>query len=50
MKLTQEEWLKQFEIKGNADETFLVMSGKEYTPRELAGMDYVFWKHIVKNI
>ena len=50
MKLTPEEWLEKFEREGKADEIFLTIRGKEYTPREIASMDYVFWKQVVKSV
>ena len=50
MKLTPEDWLDRFENQGTADEVFLVLNGKEYTPREIASMDYVFWKQVIKSI
>ena len=50
MKLTPEEWLNQFEKEGTADEVFLIIRDKQYTPREIASMDYVFWKQVVKSI
>jgi len=50
MKLTPEEWLEGFENKGTADDVLLIIRDKEYTPREIASMDYVFWKQVVKSI
>lgn len=50
MKLTPEIWLKKMEEKGIADDVFLILGKKEYTPRQLASMDYVFWKHVVKSV
>ena len=50
MELTPEKWLARFEIEGNADEVFLIINEKEYTPRQIASMDYVFWKQIVKSV
>jgi len=50
MKLTPEKWLKEFEKDGKADEVFLIIRGKEYTPRQIASMDYIFWKQVVKSI
>jgi len=50
MKLTPEIWLEKFEKEGKADEVFLIIGQKEYTPRQLASMDYVFWKHVVKSV
>jgi len=50
MKLTPEKWLKEFENDGKADEVFLIIRGKEYTPRQIASMDYIFWKQVVKSI
>ena len=50
MLLTPEEWLEKFEEEGKADETFLIIRGKEYTPRQIASMDYVLWKQVVKSV
>jgi predicted metal-dependent hydrolase len=50
MNLTPEKWLEKFEKEGNADELFLIIHGKEYTPRQIASMDYVFWKQVVKSV
>jgi hypothetical protein len=50
MKLTPEIWLKKMEEKGTADEVFLILNGKEYTPRQIASMDYIFWKQVVKSV
>jgi len=50
MKLTPEIWLEKMEREGRADEVFLIICGKEYTPREIASMDYVFWKQVVKSV
>ena len=50
MKLTPEIWLEKFENEGKADEVFLIIRGNEYTPREIASMDYVFWKQVVKSV
>ena len=50
MDLTPEKWLEKFEKDGKADEVFLIIRGKEYTPRQIASMDYVLWKQIVKSI
>ena len=50
MKLTPETWLEKFEKEGNADEVFLIIHEKEYTPREIASMDYLFWKQVVKSV
>ena len=50
MNLTPEKWLEKFEKEGKADEVFLIIRGKEYTPRKIACMDYVFWKQVVKSV
>ena len=50
MKLTPEKWLEKFEKEGRADEVFLIIRGKEYTPRQIASMDYIFWKQVVKSV
>jgi len=42
MNLTPEKWLEKFGNKGKADEVFLIIRGKEYTPRQIASMDYLF--------
>ncbi|MHA1192369.1 MAG: hypothetical protein ACTSP9_08740 [Promethearchaeota archaeon] len=50
MKLTPEIWLEKFEKERKADEVFLIICGKEYTPRQIASMDYIFWKQVVKSV
>ena len=50
MKLTPEIWLEKFESEGRADEVFLIIHGKEYTPRQIASMDYRFWLQVVKSV
>jgi len=50
MDLTPEKWLEKFENEGKADEVFLKIFEKEYTPRQIASMDYVFWKQVVKSV
>lgn len=50
MNLTPQKWLEKFEKEGTADEVFLIIGDQEYTPRQLASMDYVFWKHVVKSV
>ena len=50
MKLTPEIWLEKFEKEGRADEVFLIIRSKEYTPRQIASMDYVFWKQVAKSV
>ena len=50
MNLTPEKWLEKFEEEKKADEVFLIIGEKEYTPREIASMDYVFWKQVAKSV
>ena len=50
MELTPEKWLEKFEKAGKADEIFLIIREKEYTPRQIASMDYLFWKQVVKSV
>ena len=50
MKLTPEIWLEKMEREGSADGVFLIIRGKEYTPRQIASMDYIFWKQVVKSV
>ena len=50
MRLTPDLWLKKMEKEGKADEVFLIIHGKEYTPRQIATMDYRFWKQVVKSV
>ena len=50
MKLTPEKWLEKFEKEGKAGEVFIIIRGKEYTPRQIASMDYIFWKQAVKPV
>lgn len=50
MKLTPEIWLEKMEKEGRADEVFIIIRGKEYTPRQIASMDYRFWLQAVKSV
>ena len=50
MKLTPKIWLEKMENEGRADKVFLIIRGKEYTPRQIASMDYIFWKQVVKSV
>ena len=50
MELTPEIWLEKMEEKGKADEVFLIIHGKEYTPRQIASMDYRFWMQVAKSV
>jgi len=50
MKLTPEVWLDKLEKVGRADEIFIKIRDKEYTPRQIASMDYLFWKQVVKSV
>ena len=50
MNLTPEKWLENFEKEGKADKVFLTIGRKKYTPRQIASMDYIFWKHVVKSV
>jgi hypothetical protein len=50
MSLTPEKWLEKFEEEGKADEVFLIIRGKEYTPRQIASMDHIFWKQVAKSV
>ena len=50
MKLTPETWLKNMERQGIADDVFLIIHGKEFTPRQIVEMDYIFWKQVVKSV
>ena len=50
MKLTPEIWLEKFEKEGRADEVFFILHGKEYTPRQIASMGYIFWMQVVKSV
>ena len=50
IKLTPEIWLEKFEKDGIADEVFFILHGKEYTPRQIASMGYIFWMQVVKSV
>ena len=50
MKLSPEIWLEKFEKEGKANEVFLIIHGKEYTPKQIASMDYRFWLQVVKSV
>ena len=50
MKLTPDIWLEKLEKQGRADEVFLTIQGREYTPRQIACSDYMFWLQVVKSV
>jgi len=50
MELTPEIWLEKMEEKGIADEIYFILNEKEYTPRQIASMDYRFWMQVAKSI
>ena len=50
MELTPEIWLEKMEKEERADEVFLIIHGNEYTPRQIASMDYRFWLQVVKSV
>lgn len=50
MKLTPEKWLEKFKKAGNENEVFFIICGKEYTPRQIASMNYILWKQVVKSV
>ena len=50
MKMNRSEWLAKIEKEGKADEVYLILNGKKYTPRQIASMDYIFWKQVVKSV
>ena len=49
MKLTPEKWLEQIEKEGRADDVFLIIHGKQFTPREIAKND-LLWMQVVKSV
>jgi len=49
MKLTPEKWLEKIENEGRADEVFLIIHGKQFTPREIAKND-LLWMQVVKSV
>ena len=49
MKLTPQIWLEKFEKEGRADEVFIIIHGKEFTPREIAKND-LLWMQVVKSV
>ncbi len=49
MKLTPEIWLKKMESQGKADEIFIILNGKGFTPRELAKKE-LLWLQVVKSV
>jgi hypothetical protein len=50
MNLTHEEWLEKFENEEKADQVFLIIPNKKYTPKQIASMDYLFCKQVVKSV
>lgn len=50
MKLTPEIWLEKFEKEGRPDDVYFILNGKKYTPRQIASMNYRFWKQVVKSV
>jgi len=49
MRLTPQIWLEKFEKEGRADEVFILIHGKEFTPREIAQND-LLWMQVVKSV
>ena len=49
MQLTPEQWLEKIEKEGRADEVFLLIHGKQFTPREIAKND-LLWMQVVKSV
>jgi len=49
MNLTPEKWLEKMEKEGKADEIFLIIGGKEFTPREIAKNELLFMQ-MVKSV
>jgi len=49
MKMNRTEWLAKMEKEGRADETFIIIHGKEFTPREIAKNE-LLWIQVVKSV
>jgi len=49
MTLTPEIWLEKMEKEGRADETFIIIRGKEFTPRQIAKKE-LLWMQVVKSV
>lgn len=49
MKLTPEIWLEKMEKEGRAGEVFIIIHGKEFTPREIAKNE-LLWIQVVKSV
>lgn len=49
MKLNKEEWLDRREKESRADETFIIIRGKKFTPREIAKNE-LLWIQVVKSV
>jgi len=49
MKLTPETWLEKMEKEGRADDVFIIIHGKEFTPREIV-KNKLLWIQVVKSV
>ena len=49
MELTPKKWLEKMEKEGRADEVFIIIHGKEFTPREIANNE-LLWIQVVKSV
>ena len=47
--INRKEWLDKMIKDGKADETFLIMCGKKYTPRDIAKNE-LFWMYVVRSL
>lgn len=49
MKMNRENWLSKMEKEGRSDETFIIINGKEFTPKEIAENE-LLWIQVVKSV
>ena len=47
--MNRKEWLDKMIKDGKADETFPILWGKKYSPRDIAKNE-LFWMQVVKSI
>ena len=43
------EWLAKMEREGRADDTIIIINGKQFTPRDIAKKE-LLWMQVVKSI
>ena len=50
MILTPEKWLEKYKKQGLENKPILILRGKQYTPKQIVQMGYLFWKQAAKSL